>query len=65
MFSSSDLVSVADLAALIDKSPQSVRRAIRLGQIPAVKIGSSYVVNLDSLRERILEAAAERRKRAK
>lgn len=42
--------SVKDLARIFNKDPETIRRWIKSGYLPATKIGGSYVIDAEVLR---------------
>lgn len=44
-----EFLKVDEVAAIVRHAPSAVRRAIRLGQLPATKFGRSYLVAKNNL----------------
>ena len=42
--------SVKDLARIFNKDPETIRRWIKSGYLPAVKMGGSYIIEDEALR---------------
>ena len=53
--------TVKELAKIFNKDPETIRRWIKSGYLPAVKMGGSYVVEDETLRA-ILRGKNHRRK---
>ena len=42
---------VKDVAEALDRSPRTIRNHIQQGELPAAKVGRSYVITRDDLAE--------------
>jgi excisionase family DNA binding protein len=52
------LLSVPDLATALNTHPATIRRLIKDGELPALKVGPHWRVTPEALRDYIREAAA-------
>lgn len=55
-----DVLSVDEAAAVLHRHPETVRRLARTGQLPATKVGGTWVLSARRLDELVNGKTAER-----